>query len=260
MSSYSQFDPTVLPSPFVAADQILTSLTHMSDPALHHSQYRFFLCPKTVTLYPLNILWVLYAYIHHHPEIKRIVYILPHEHSQTTIPTEAWVSHVLGKTISYDLSDIAIPYITIPAYHMDDPLRGYHMLYMSLLDDRLITPIRIGHDHLNSTLHEIFASIDNSPDTIWILCQDIIFWFDDKQKPLLWDISKTSIVGQFFEYDDSRRKRDGALLHSILSHKTKDPDTSSWSETYHGLFGMTARNTHISTTRPIKDKKHTNLW
>ncbi len=185
MTSYSQFDPHALPSPFVAADQIITSLTHMSDPSLQQSQYRFFLCPETVTLYPLNILGVLYAYIHHHPEIKRIIYIFPHDHPHTTIPAESGVSYVLGKTISYDLSNIPIDHITTTSYHMDDPLRGYHMLYMSSLDDRRITPLWIGHDHLNNTLDDLFNWIDQSADTIGILCQDIIFSFDKLERPVL---------------------------------------------------------------------------
>ena len=230
--SLSVFSPDILPSPFMATDQLITSLAYSGDIVWWDKQFSLFLLPKDSVLYPTSLLGVLYSYIKKNPHIKRIVYIRERENIETLRPSDSGVNFVLGKKILYDLEyydNLPFPIQGDKDFYVEDEFWASHVMYARLLEDNVkLVPLVLWKNFQknNFWLDSLFESIFRDSDTICVLCQNVTFSADDQEEILLRNGQEDFLAQSFYSYAD-KIDSDTTLLQSELINTQ-----SNWNDVY----------------------------
>lgn len=240
--SLSVFSPDILPSPFVATDQLITSLAYSADSELWGSHFSIFLVPQDSILYPTSMLWILYAYILQNPHINRIVYLREGEQQESIRPIDTGIDFVLWSQINYDMSYynmLDFETKSVDDFPINQQFFASHMMYARLLDSIKVVPIVLWKwfkKKNNNWLQSLFGRVMNDSQTLCVLCQNSLFTFDEKDQVVLSDVIDNSYILQSFYNYSAHIKTSVTLLQSEV-YDTK----SLWNEieqTFQWIFAL----------------------
>lgn len=134
--SYTHFQSDILPSPFVASDQLINTLVYGSFFEESSTSLRFFLLPISYWWSSLSyLLGSLYSYLLFADSYKTVVYIWHDDVDKPQIPSDEGIDFVLGKQITYDMSvyqSMNFESLSCPDFAMSNPTWSQHAYYLTI--------------------------------------------------------------------------------------------------------------------------------
>lgn len=231
--SYAQFQSDILPSPFVAVDQMINTLVYGSfyDPPLY--KLHNFLIPKTLFWSSQSyLLGSLYSYFSLESDTNTILYIWTGDVQTPTSSADDGITFVLGKTIDYNhdlLSDFCpFSYDRIHDFGKDDVLWSQHCYYASLCDCYII-PLMLPYqwledDHNKSLLNQLFTWIQKKNDISCVVIDDFeIQWWEENVDLI---VSSYSLSEYYSNYIAQMNKHAHVLM--VQPSTDDDNENNSW--------------------------------
>lgn len=189
--SYTHFQSDILPSPFMATDQIINTLVYGSFYDNPSAPLKIFLVPTTeIGISKSYLLWSLYSYLFSECSYSTILYIWHGDVDFPTLSNDEGMQFVLGKTIEYDrrlLEQLPFPYVLQDNFLIDQSLWAQHCYYQSLGTAKLIPLVLpyewLEHDDNKQLLSDLLSQLQVNNNVGCILIDDfeIDSWEDDME-------------------------------------------------------------------------------